>query len=110
MTELAIDFRTNRQQIYAILSDVDHGFGPQLPGPKCAEESRQLEQIATLDATNGFLKRENEQLQRRLRQSVEVTPERLERLFLTGIGEILPYETVQTMVEVGYGREYVPRP
>ena len=37
-----------------------------------------------------------------------MTPERLERLFLTVIGEILPYETVQTMVEVAYGREYVP--
>jgi len=108
VTELAIDYQTNRQQIYAILSDVEHGFAPKLPGPKCAEESRLLEQIATLEATNRLVERENEQLQRRVGQSVEVTPERLERLFLTGIGEILPYETVQTMVEVGYGPEYVP--
>jgi len=67
------------------------------------EESRLLERIATLDTTNRLLEQENEQVQhRRLRQSVEVTPERLERLLLTGIGEMLPYETLQTIVFVVY--------
>ena len=88
--------------IYAILSNVLHGFAPQLPGPKSAEESRLLDRIATLDATNRLLQRENEQLHRCLRQSVEVTPERLKRLLLTGIGEMLPYETIQTIVSVAY--------
>jgi hypothetical protein len=108
VTELAIDYRTNRQQIYAILSDVSDGFGPQLPGPKPAGESRLVEHIATLEATNRLLKQENEQLHRRLGQSVEVTDERLERLLLTGIGEMLPYETLQTIVKVAYRPEFVP--
>ena len=92
VTELAIDYQTNLKPIYAIEEDVEHGFAPQLPGPKSAEESRLLDRIATLDATNRLLQRENEQLHRCLRQSVEVTPERLERLLLTGIDEMLPYE------------------
>ena len=102
VTELATDFQMNRQQIYAILADVEQGFAPQLPGPKPVEESRLLDRIATLDTTNRLLEQENEQLHRRLRQSVEVTPERLERLLLTGIGEMLPYETLQTIVFVVY--------
>ena len=102
VTELAIDYQTNLKPIYAILSNVLHGFAPQLPGPKSAEESRLLDRIATLDATNRLLQRENEQLHRCLRQSVEVTPERLERLLLTGIGEMLRYETIQTIVSVAY--------
>ena len=102
VTELAIDYQTNLKPIYAILSNVLHGFAPQLPGPKSAEESRLLDRIATLDATNRLLQRENEQLHRCLRQSVEVTPERLERMLLTGIGEMLPYETIQTIVSVAY--------
>ena len=108
VTELAMDFSTNRGQIYAILSDVEQGFAPQLPGPKCAEESRLVQRLAILDATNKLLERENEQLHRRLGQSVEVTPERLERLLLTGIGEMLPYETIQTLVKVAYRAEFVP--
>ncbi len=108
VTELATDFQTNRQQIYAILSDVEDGFAPQLPGPKPVEESRLVERIATLDATNRLLERENEDLQRRLQQSIEVTPERLERLLFTGIGEMLPYETIQTMVSVAYRPEFAP--
>ena len=96
VTKLATDFQTNQQQIYAILADVEQGSAPQLPGPKPVEESRLLDRIATLDTTNRLLEQENEQLHRRLRQSVEVTPERLERLLLTGIGEMLPYETLQT--------------
>ena len=102
VTELATDFQTNRQQIYAILADVEQGFAPQLPGPKPVEESRLLDRIEPLDTTNRLLEQENEQLHRRLRQSVEVTPERLERLLLTGIGEMLPYETLQTIVFVVY--------
>ena len=102
VTELATDFQTNRQQIYAILADVEQGFASQLPGPKPVEKSRLLYQIATLDTTNRLLEQENEQLHRRLRQSVEVTPEHLERLLLTGIGEMLPYETLQTIVSVVY--------
>lgn len=47
---------------------------------------------------------ENAQLSVRQKRCVEVTTERLERLLLTGIGEILPYETLQTMVKVAYGR------
>ena len=108
VTELAIDYQTNLKPIYAIEEDVEHGFAPQLPGPKSAEESRLLDRIATLDATNRLLQRENEQLHRCLRQSVEVTPERLERLLLTGIGEMLPYETIQTIVSVAYRPEFVP--
>ena len=108
VTELAIDYQTNRQQIYAILSDVEQGFAPQLPGPKCAEESRLVQRNATLEATKRLLERENEQLHHRLQQSVEVTPERLERLLLTGIGEMLPYETIQTLVKVAYRPEFVP--
>ena len=97
VTELATDFQTNRQQIYAILADIKQGTAPQLPEPKPVEESRLLvDRIATLDTTNRLLEQENKQLHRRLRQSVEVTPERLERLLLTGIGEMLPYETLQT--------------
>ena len=108
VTELAIDYQTNLKPIYAILSNVLHGFAPQLPGPKSAEESRLLDRIATLDATNRLLQRENEQLHRCLRQSVEVTPERLERMLLTGIGEMLPYETIQTIVSVAYRPLNVP--
>jgi hypothetical protein len=108
VTELATDFQTNRQQIYAILSDVEHGFAPQLPGPKPVEESGLVERIATLEATNKLLERENEHLQRRLGQSIEVTPERLERLLFTGIGEMLPYETIQTIVKVAYRPEFAP--
>ena len=37
-----------------------------------------------------------------------MTPERLERLLLTGIGEMLPYETIQTIVSVAYRPEFVP--
>ena len=102
VTELATDFQTNRQQIYAILADAEQRFAPQLPGPKPVEESRLLDRIEPLDTTNRLLEQENEQLHRRLRQSVEVTPERLERLLLTGIGEMLPYEILQTIVFVVY--------
>ena len=37
-----------------------------------------------------------------------MTPERLERLLLTGIGEMLRYETIQTIVSVAYRPEFVP--
>ena len=53
VTELAIDYQTNRQQIYAIVSDVEHGFAPKLPGPKPAEESCLLQRLATLDVKYG---------------------------------------------------------
>ena len=108
VTELATDFRTNRQQIYSILSDVEAGFAPQLPGPKPQERSRLVQQVATVETVNQQLMAENAQLSGRLDRCVEVTPQRLERLLLTGIGEILPYETVQTVVKVAYGPEYVP--
>ena len=100
VTELAIDYQTNRQQIYAILSDVEQGFAPQLPGPKCAEESRLVQRNATLEATKRLLERENEQLQCRVQQSVEVTPERLERLLLTGIGEMLPFIPLAIIIQI----------
>ena len=90
VTELATDFQTNRQQIYAILEDVEQGFAPKLPGPKPAEASHLLQRIATLEATNRVLEQEKTQLQHRLQQSVEITPQRLERLLLTGIAEMLP--------------------
>jgi hypothetical protein len=108
VTELATDFQTNRQQIYAILEGVEQGFAPKSPGPKPAEASHLLNRIATLEADNQVLAQEKAQLQQRLQQSVEVTPQRLERLFLTGIGEMLPYETLQTVVKVAYGAEHVP--
>ena len=71
------------------------------------EESCLLDRIATPDTTNRLLEQENEQLHRRLRQSVKVIPERLERLLLTGIGEMLPYETLQTIVSIAYRPEFV---
>ena len=108
VTELAADYQTNLKQIYAILRDVEHGFAQKLPGPKPAEASRLLQRIATLEAQNQQLMRENTQLSVHQKRCVEVTAERLERLLLTGIGEILPYETLQTMVKVAYGLEYVP--
>ena len=108
VTELAIDYQTNRQQIYAILSDVEIGFAPQLPGPKPQERSRLVERVATLETVNQQLMTENAQLSGRLDRCVEVTPQRLERLLFSGLGEILPYETVQTMVSAAYGPEYVP--
>ena len=108
VTELAIDYQTNRQQIYAILSDVEDGFVPKLPGPKPAEAYCLRQRIATLEASNRQLAQENTQLNRRLQRSVEITPQRMERLLLTGIGEILPYETLQTIVKVAYGPQYVP--
>ena len=107
VTELATDFQTNRQQIYAILEDVEGGFAPKSPGPKPAEVSHLRQRIATLEATNQVLEQEKTQLQHRLQQSVEVTPQRLERLFLTGSAEMLPYETLQTVVKVAYGPQYV---
>lgn len=93
VTELAIDYQTNRQQIYAILEDVEDGFVPKLPGPKPTEAYRLRQRIATLEANNRQLAQENTQLNCRLQQSVEITPQRMERLLLTGIGEILPYKT-----------------
>ena len=92
VTELAADYQTNLKQIYAILRDVEHGFAQKLPGPKPAEASRLLQRIATLEAQNQQLMRENTQLSVHQKRCVEVTAERLERLLLTGIGEILPYE------------------
>ena len=55
MTELATDFQTNLKPIYAILSNVLHGFAPKLPGPKPAEASHLRQRIATLEATNRVL-------------------------------------------------------
>ena len=92
VTELAADYQTNLKQIYAILRDGEHGFAQKLPGPKPAEASRLLQRIATLEAQNQQLMRENTQLSVHQKRCVEVTAERLERLLLTGIGEILPYE------------------
>ena len=66
------------------------------------------QRIATLEATNRVLEQEKTQLQHCLQRSVEITPQRLERLLLTGIAEMLPYETLQTVVKVAYGPEYVP--
>ena len=108
MTELATDFQTNLKPIYAILSNVEQGFAPKLPGPKPAEASHLRQRIATLEATNRVLEQEKTQLQHCLQRSVEITPQRLERLLLTGIAEMLPYETLQTVVKVAYGPEYVP--
>ena len=62
VTELAADYQTNLKQIYAILRDVEHGFAQKLPGPKPAEASRLLQRIATLEAQNQQLMRENTQL------------------------------------------------
>jgi len=107
VTELAEDYNTNRQQIYSILSDVEEKFAPKLPGPNPQDPLRLHQRIAELEATEKLLEQENKQLQMRLQQSVEVTPRRLNRFLLTGLGEILPYETLQTMVEVAYGPEYV---
>ena len=84
------------------------GFAPQLPGPKPAEASHLRQRIATLEATNRVLEQEKTQLQHCLQRSVEITPQRLERLLLTGTAEMLPYETLQTVVKVAYGPEYVP--
>jgi hypothetical protein len=108
VTELALDYNTNRQQIYAILRHAGQGFAPKQPGPEPGASFRLYERIATLEAINKRLEQENAQLLFRLQRSVEITPQRLERLLLTGIGEVLPYETLQTIVEVAYGKEYVP--
>ena len=62
----------------------------------------------SLETVNQQLRAENAELSARLSLCVEITPQRLQRLLLTGIGEILPYETVQTIVKVAYGDEYVP--
>ena len=48
------------------------------------------------------MERENEELRRRLQQSVKVTSERLERLLLTGTGEMFPYEAIRAMVKVAF--------
>ena len=108
MTELATDFQTNLKPIYAIEEDVEQGFAPKLPGKKPAEASHLRQRIATLEATNRVLEQEKTQLQHCLQRSVEITPQRLERLLLTGTAEMLPYETLQTVVKVAYGPEYVP--
>ena len=74
VTELATDFRTNRQQIYSILSDVEVGFAPQLPGPKPEERSRLVERVATLETVNQQLVAENTQLSARLDRCVRRAP------------------------------------
>lgn len=106
VTELASDYDINRQQVYSILRGVEEGFSPKKPGPKPEDCLR--ERIAVLEADNERLKQENEELHNCLQRSVEITPERLERFLLTSIGGIIPYETIQTQVEVAYGAEYVP--
>lgn len=108
VTELANDYHTNRQQIYTILRNVELGFAPKTPGPDPETPFRLHERIAILEATNKHLERENAQLRNQKHRSVDITPRHLERLLLTGIGEVLPYETLQKMVEVAYGKEYVP--
>ena len=79
------------------------GSPPKLPGKKPAEASHLRQRIATLEATNRVLEQEKTQLQHCLQRSVEITPQRLERLLLTGTAEMLPYETLQTVVKVAYG-------
>ncbi len=74
VTELAIDYQTNRQQIYAILSDVEIGFAPQLPGPNLQERSRLVERVATLETVNQQLMTENAQLSARLDRCVRRAP------------------------------------
>ena len=106
VTELARDHDTNRQRIYTILRDAQEGFFPKQPGPK--PENCLRKRIADLEADNDRLKGENGELRDRLQRSIEVTPERLERFLLKSIGEVIPYETIQTQVEASYGAEYVP--
>ena len=60
----------------------------------CRDQNRQKRLVFYngLQHLNQQLMRENTQLSVHQKRCVEVTAERLERLLLTGIGEILPYE------------------
>ena len=83
------------------------GSLPSYPDPSLQKSRLCSTESQPLTPPTGFCN-VREQLHRCLRQSVEVTPERLERLLLTGIGEMLPYETIQTIVSVAYRPEFVP--
>ena len=83
------------------------GSLPSYPDPSLQKSRLCSTESQPLTPPTGFCN-VREQLHRCLGQSVEVTPERLERLLLTGIGEMLPYETLQTVVKVAYGPEFVP--
>ena len=83
------------------------GSLPSYPAPSLQKSRVCSTESQPLTPPTGFCN-VREQLHRCLRQSVEVTPERLERLLLTGIGEMLPYETIQTIVSVAYRPEFVP--
>ena len=83
------------------------GSLPSYPAPSLQKSRLCSTESQPLTPPTGFCN-VREQLHRCLRQSVEVTPERLERLLLTGIGEMLPYETIQTIVSVAYRPEFVP--
>ena len=78
------------------------GSLPSYPAPSLQKSRVCSTESQPLTPPTGFCNGENEQLHRCLRQSVEVTPERLERMLLTGIGEMLRYETIQTIVSVAY--------
>ena len=83
------------------------GSLPSYPDPSLQKSRVCSTESQPLTLPTGFCN-VREQLHRCLGQSVEVTPERLERLLLTGIGEMLPYETIQTIVSVAYRPEFVP--
>ena len=83
------------------------GSLPSYPDPSLQKSRLCSTESQPLTPPTGFCN-VREQLHRCLGQSVEVTPERLERLLLTGIGEMLPYETIQTIVSVAYRPEFVP--
>ena len=108
ITDLADDYNTNRQRIYDILKRVLEAFRPKPPGPEPKPEEALKEQIAALEAENASLQARVLELEAKLKNSIEVTEERVRALNLTLAVLPVSYRDICDIVALAFGEEYSP--
>ena len=80
---MAFQYNTNRQRIYDILKRIFLAFRPRQPGPEAQPEEALKRHVAALEAENASLQARVTELEAKLKNSVEVTEQKVRALSLT---------------------------
>jgi hypothetical protein len=108
VTDLADAYNTNRQRIYDILKHITEAFRPKPPGPEVQSEKRLKQQVAALEAENAYLQSRIRELETKLKDSIEVTLERVRALSLTLTVLPVSYRDIRDIIALAFGEKYAP--